>query len=221
VRERLVREKTALVNEVRGLLLEQGIVIPQGIAKIEHFLSNLLDPEIEELSPLFKELLGDLVEEFRLVKGRVKKLDDCLHQLGKENDSVKRLLTIPGIGPIGASALVGTLGDIRQFKNGREVSAWLGLVPRQYSTGGKPRLLGISKRGNVYLRTLLIHGARSVIRWVVRREKPSSSLEKWCLDLIKKRGINRAAVALANKIGRMIWALLVKEENYKTRAIAG
>src|SRR6185437_13185809 len=143
VRERLVRAKTALINEIRGLLLEQGITIPQGISKLEQFLANLLDPEIEELSPLFKELLGVLAEELKLVKERVKKLDERLQRLGKENVAVKRLMTIPGIGPIGASALVGSIGNIQQFNNGRELSAWLGLVPRQHSTGGKPRLLGI------------------------------------------------------------------------------
>lgn len=182
-------------------------------------MANLLDPEIEELSSLFKELLGELVDEFKLAKERVKRLDECLHQLGKEDVAVKRLMTIPGVGPLGASALVGSIGDIRQFKSSRELSAWLGLVPRQHSTGGKPRLLGISKRGNVYLRTLLIHGARAAIRWIVRRGKPVSFLEKWVLDIIERRGINRAIVALANKIGRMIWALLVKEQDYKPHAI--
>jgi transposase len=219
VRERLVRAKTALTNEIRGLLFEQGIIIPQGVNKLEQFLANLLDPEIEELSSLFKELLGELVDEFKLAKERVKRLDERLHRLGKEDVAVKRLMTIPGVGPLGASALVGSIGDIRQFKSSRELSAWLGLVPRQHSTGGKPRLLGISKRGNVYLRTLLIHGARAAIRWIVRRGKPVSFLEKWVLDIIERRGINRAIVALANKIGRMIWALLVKEQDYKTHAI--
>ncbi len=220
VRTRLVQAKTSLVNEIRGLLLEQGVAISQGIIKFEQSLADLLDPEIEELSPLFKEFLGELVKEFKFLKERIKRFEEHLQQLGKENTAVKRLMTIPGIGPIGASALVASIGDIRQFKNGREVSAWLGLVPKQHSTGGKPRLLGISKRGDMYLRTLLIHGARSVISWAMRRRKPVSSLEKWCLELIERRGLNRAIVALANKIGRMIWALLVKEEDYKMYAIA-
>lgn len=220
VRERLVRAKTALVNEIRGLLLEQGIAIPQGLNKLEQFLPKLLDPEIDELPPLFKELLGELTEEFRHVKEKVKRLEERLCRLGKGDAAVKRLMTIPGVGPIGASALVGSIGDIRQFKSGRELSAWLGLVPRQHSTGGKPRLLGISKRGDIHLRTLLIHGSRAVIRWIVRRGKPVTSLEKWILGIIERRGTNRATVALANKIGRMIWALLIKEEDYKIHALA-
>ncbi|AIL13935.1 transposase (plasmid) [Candidatus Paracaedimonas acanthamoebae] len=220
VRTRLVQAKTSLVNEIRGLLLEQGITISQGIIKFEQSLTDLLDPEIEELSPHFKEFLGELVKEFKFIKEKIERFEEHLQQLGKENTAVKRLMTIPGIGPIGASALVASIGDIRQFKNGREVSAWLGLVPKQHSTGGKPRLLGISKRGDMYLRTLLIHGARSVISWAMRRRNPVSSLEKWCLGLIERRGLNRATVALANKIGRMIWALLAKEEDYKMYAIA-
>lgn len=198
--------------------MEQGIVIPQGVHKFESFLADLLDPEIEELSPLFKELLGDLAEEFKGLKERVKKLEERLHRLGKEDVAVKRLMTIPGVGLLGASALVETIGDIRQFKSGRELSAWLGLVPRRHSTGGKSRLLGISKRGDGYLRTLLIHGARAVIRWVGRRGKELSSLEKWCLDLIERRGTNRTTVALANKTARTVWALLVKEQDYKMQA---
>lgn len=219
VRERLVRAKTALANEIRGLLLEQGVAIPQGISKLEQFLETLIDPEVEELPPLFKELLRELVEEFKLVKQKIKRLEKRLQELGKENVAVKRLMTIPGIGPIGASALVGSIGDIQHFNSGRDLSAWLGLVPRQHSTGGKSRFLGISKRGDLYLRTLLIHGARSVMRWIVRRGSPVSSLEKWCLSLIERRGLNRATVALANKIGRMVWALLIKEEDYEVQTI--
>lgn len=159
------------------------------------------------------------MEEFKFLKERIKRLEIHLEQLGQENPDVKRLMTIPGVGPLSATALVASLGDIRQFNSGQDLSAWLGLVPRQHSTGGNPRLLGISKRGNLYLRTLLIHGARAVIRWILRREKPRSFLEEWCLDLIERRGITRPTVALANKMGRMVWALLVKEEEYKVQVI--
>ena len=139
-----------------------------------------------------------------IVPARVRQ--DC-----KENEAVRKLTEIPGLGPITASSIVATVGDAREFKNGRQLAAWLGLVPRQNSSGGKQTLLGISKRGDTYLRTLMIHGARSVIRFVEHKEKPVN----WLINLIGRRNKNIAAVALANKNARIIWALLAKDRKFQ------
>jgi transposase len=140
--------------------------------------------------------------------------DEKLAAMGQAHPACQRLQTIPGIGPVTATALIAAIGDVTQFTNGRQLAAWLGLVPREHSTGGKPRLLGISKRGDVYLRKLLVHGARATLRWL---ETKTDDRSRWVRALIARRGKNRAAVALAKKNARMVWALLAYNQEYRAR----
>ena len=164
IRSQLVARRTAQANQIRGLLMEYGIVIPQGIRHVCKQLPLILEAADNGLSDLFRELLHELYEEFVHLDQRLEGLEQKLLRLSVQNEDCQRLLTIPGIGLLSATALVAAVGDVSNFKNGRELAAWLGLVPRQHSTGGKPTLMGISKRGDCYLRTLLIHGGRTVVR---------------------------------------------------------
>ncbi|HZC01323.1 MAG TPA: IS110 family transposase, partial [Gammaproteobacteria bacterium] len=165
VRERLIKARTALVNEIRGLLHEYGIILPQGITKFRTLVVKKLEAEQAQLTPCSRELFRQLYEEFLALDQRLASYDEQLTAMGQAHPEYQRLQTIPGIGPISATALIAAIGEATQFKNGRQLAAWLGVVPREHSTGGKPRLLGISKRGDVYLRKLLVHGARATLRW--------------------------------------------------------
>lgn len=215
-RSRLVAERTALANEMRGLLLEYGITIPQGIHKIVPLVTELLDPEGEEITPVLKDLLRDKIEEFKHKTDLIKKRDVQLKEFAKTNPQARRLMTIPGMGPIVATAFVGKVGDANVFKNGRQLAAWLGLVPRQHSTGGKVQLGRISKRGDRYLRALLVHGARSVL-WSLQRKKDEdlSAPLKWLKSVAERRGHNKGIVAFANKIARIAWALLAHGSEFQ------
>jgi len=205
VRERLMGARTALVNEIRGLLAEYGIVLPTGVNAFRNALAAKLEAEHAKLTPLSQELFGKLREEFKKVEAEVAYYDEKLQALATTHPESQRLLTIPGIGPITATALIAAVGDVGGFTNGRQFAAWLGLVPKQHSTGGQTRLLGISKRGDRYLRKLLIHGARATLRWA--RTK-TDSRSRWIRELLERRGWNRTAVAVANKNARIVWALL-------------
>ena len=211
IRTRLVRARTALSNEIRGLLSEFGIAIGLGITQIRKALPMLLEDKETRLSARFKLLLGELAEELRQIDTHINEHEERLKAAAKEDDRIKRLLAIEGIGPISASALVAAVGDATQFANGRDMAAWLGLVPSQHSSGGKERLGHISKRGDTYLRTLLIHGARSVIKHCEGKEDRRS---QWVKQLSKRRNRNIATVALANKNARIAWALLSRRERY-------
>lgn len=212
VRSRLVSQRTALVNHVRALLSEYGIVLPQGITHIRTHLRPILVDTDNEITSILREVLYELLDEFLRLDERVKTLDHKLKGVCTQSDVCKRLLDIPGIGPITASALVSSIGDIHQFKNARHLSAWLGLVPKQHSSGFKQTLLGISKRGDTYLRKLLIHGARAVLF----RYKQAS---EWMKAIVIRRGFNKACVALANKTTRIVWVLLLTGERYKKVSI--
>ena len=216
-RERLVKARTALVNEIRGLLNEYGIVLPQSSAKFRASIVDKLKEEQAKLTPLSTEMFWHLYEEFVALEKRVASYDEKLPAIGQAHPAWQRLQTIPGIGPLSATALIMAISDVRQFKNGRQFAAWLGFVPREHSTGGKPRLLGISKRGNISLRTLLIHGARATLRWV---ETKTDDRSRWLRTLIDRRGKNRAAVALANKNARIAWALLAHNQEYQAKFAA-
>src|SRR5215467_2994492 len=168
VRERLIGERAALVHEVHGLMQEYGIVLPKGVGKFRQAVVGKLEAEKDKLTPLSQELFWQLVEEFAALEKQLAYYQEKLDTLAQTHPACQRLMTIPGIGPFTATALVAAVSDASAFKNGRQFAAWLGLVPRQYSTGGKERLLGISKRGDSYLRKLLIHGARATLRWVGR-----------------------------------------------------
>lgn len=210
-RSRVVAARTALANQVRGFLLEFGIVVPQGIAVLRRRLPEILGDPQAECGAVGRTLLGELREELVALDERVAALDDRLRREAEADERCQRLQSVPGIGPLTATALVSSVGDVNNFRNGRHLAAWLGLVPRQHTTGGKPRLLGISKRGDRYLRTLLIHGARAALRGAPKRDDRCS---RWVLALERRRGRNIAIVALANKMARMIWAVWYREQTY-------
>ena len=209
VRERLVKQRTSLSNQIRGLLLEYGITIPVGVEKVAPTLCSLLSSPVEAERKLWQIVFAQLYEELCLLNEKLRSYDKLLRRLSREHPVCRRLEQIPGVGPITATAVVAAVGNPFDFRNGRQFSAWLGLVPQQYSTGGKTILRGITKKGNRYIRKLLVHGARNEARLAKRREY------EWFVELKQRRGYNRAAVALANKNARRIWALLAYEENYR------
>jgi transposase len=205
-RERLVAERTALINQLRALLIERGIVVPQGRRKLERRLIDILSEESATLGKRIRELLADMQAEWQTLDRRITAFETEFALHAKTDDAARRLATVPGIGIINATALVAAVGDGRAFARGRDMAAWLGLVPRQATTGGKPRLLGISKRGNRYLRKNLIHGARAVLPKLVESDTP---LGRWAKGLVGRAHKNSATVALANKLARIAWAVLV------------
>ena len=211
-RQGFVRARTAQGNQIRGLLTEYGIVIPQGICHITKRLPGILEDGESDLPGMFRQLLQRLGEHLKELDRQVGELELQIQLWHRQHDASCKLAQIPGIGPITASALVASIGDAKSFENGRQLAAWLGLVPRQHSSGGKSTLLGISKRGDTYLRMLLIHGARSVIRVA---ERKVGYAESWLARLIGRRHPNIAAVALANKNARIVWALLKHERDYQ------
>jgi transposase len=212
-RQSFVKARTAQANQIRGLLAEYGIVLPQGISYVGKRLPQILEEGENDLPGVFRQLLQRLGDHLKELDRQVNALDVQIQSWHRQNEASRKLAQIPGIGPLTASALIASIGDARYFKNGRQLAAWLGLVPRQHSSGGKPTLLGISKRGDTYLRTLLIHGARSVVRVAERKVKHASS---WLASLMERRHHNVAIVALANKNARIVWALLAHEREYKT-----
>lgn len=212
IRSQTVARRTALANQIRGLLMEYGIVVPKGISYIRKEIPLILEDAKNELTSLFRELLSELYDEMVHLDERVKTLEGKLDMVCRQNEACKRLLTIPGVGLLTATALVASIGDIKAFQSGRELAAWIGLVPRQHSTGGKPTLLGISKRGDGYLRTLLIHGGRTVVRVA---DKHQDRRNRWISELDKRRGKNISAVAVANKNARIAWAILTNQTTYQ------
>lgn len=215
IRSQAVSRRTALANQIRGLLMEYGVVIPKGISYVRKNIPLILEDADNELTFLFREMLSELYDEMVHLDERIQKFEKKLETLCAQNEDCQRLLTIPGIGLLTATALVAAIGNIHSFKNGRELAAWLGLVPRQHSTGGKPTLLGISKRGDSYLRTLLIHGGRTVVRVA---DKYQDKRNQWISELDKRRGKNISAVAVANKNARIAWALLSNKTTFQASA---
>ena len=215
IRNQVVARRTAQANQIRGLLTEYGIIIPQGISYVRQQIPLILEDADNQLTYLFRELLLGLYEEMAHLDQRIKALEVKLETLCAQNEDCQRLLSIPGVGLLSATALVAAIGDIGVFKSGRELAAWLGLVPRQHSTGGKPTLLGISKRGDAYLRTLLIHGGRTVVRVATKHQDRRN---RWICKLEERRGKNITAVAVANKNARTAWALLSKKTTYTALA---
>ncbi len=217
MRSLAVERRTAQINQIRGLLLEYGIEIPAGRSNLLKRLPEILEDAENGLTDLFREELFGLYGELRHLDERIAHYDEKIEKIAQADERMQRLQTIPGIGPKIATALLAAIGDIHAFKNGRELAAWLGLVPRQHSTGGKSTLLGISKRGDVYLRQLIIHGARSILRWVDRRTDRTS---QWAAALKVRRHQNIAVVAMANKMVRIAFALLKKGETYRAMPAA-
>lgn len=211
-RERLMKVRTALINELRGLLSEYGIVVPTSVSKFRTAVVAKLEAERSTLTELSHELFTHLFDEFLEVEQRLVYYDEKLTTMGRTHPECQRLLPLPGMGPLTATALVAAVSHAEQFHTGRQFAAWLGFVPRQHTTGGKARLLGMSKRGDGYLRQLLVHGARAVIQWVGSK---TDRRRQWIRQLVERRGKNRTAVAVANKHARMVWVLLSRQQDYR------
>ncbi|CAG9183912.1 IS110 family transposase ISBcen3 [Cupriavidus laharis] len=211
VRQGFIKARTAQANQIRGLLAEYGLVVPQGIAYIALRVPDLIEDATNDLPGTFRQLIDRLLEHLKLLDRQVNEIEAQIKAWHRDDEISRRLEQVPGIGPITASALAATVGNAKNFDNGRQLAAWLGLVPRQHSSGGKAKLLGMSKRGDAYLRTLLIHGARSVIYRATQRNDPNS----WLVKLTTRRNANVAAVALANKTARIVWALLAHDRQFR------
>ena len=214
-RELLVHQRTMLINALRGHCGEFGLVVAQGVSNVTTLIKVIEDHEDERLPALACEALGSLVEQLRMTQIQIQGLEKRLTAWHRANEASRRLATIPGVGVITATALVATIGDALQFHSGRQLAAWLGLVPRQYSSGGKERLGRISKRGDGYLRKLLVHGARTVLLWSRRKKEKRSP---WQEALLARRPTNVVLVAMANKTAHVVWALLSRGETFRANA---
>lgn len=212
VRKEVSDQRTALINQVRGMLCEFGIVMPQGRYSFRNKLPAILEDESNGIPTLARRLFREVQANIHALDERILGYDREIEALARQSEPARRLMEMPGIGSITATAIVASVADMKVFKSGREFAAWLGLVPRQYTTGGKVRLGRITKQGDVYLRTLLIHGTRAVLAMLGNKEDRES---RWVRALIERRGYRKAAVALAAKHARMIWAMLARGEQYR------
>jgi len=215
-RQLLVRQRVATSNHIRGVLLEYGISLPVGTKILSERLPELLEDGENDLPMLSRGLLNTLKQSHDAFNEKIKQLENDIKSWHRQSKASQQLETIPGIGVLSATALTATIGDVKNFKNARQLAAYLGLVPRQHSSGGKDKLLGISKRGDGYVRSLLVHGARAVISHINRRLKAGRpGGNAWVEGCLSRMHVNEASVALANKIARMAWALLAHNEEYK------
>ena len=212
VRETLVAQKTQLINALRAHLAEFGIIAPQGAGKVPQLTAVVADLEDTRVPALARSILQSLVDQLRDTERRVEELDARLAEQAQADEVCQRLMTVPGIGPITATALTAMVGDATVFESGRHLAAWLGLVPRQNSSGGKERLGGISKAGDSYLRRMLVNGARTVMRW-------QGKTSPWLAGLLKRRPVNVAVVALASKLARIAWTVMPRGEDYRKPAV--
>jgi transposase len=215
VRDRLIAERTGTINAIRGHMAEFGMVAAQRDAGLKALIVIIADGDDMRLPALARELLVLQLEHLRQIEARIAALDGRLVRQARADEACRRLTEAPGIGPVIATAMVATVGNARLFSTGRSFAAWLGLTPRQHATGGKERLLGISKRGDGYLRRQLMHGARSLVRLAQGRE---GHLWAWINALLARRPFNVVVAAVANKLARMIWALLSRGEAYRATA---
>jgi transposase len=212
VRERWVGRRTAVINQIRGLLLERGITIRKGRRYIEESLPGILEDAENKLSGALRVLLTQLQLEMQYLCRQVEESDKLILRIAGDLEACRRLLAIPGIGPITATATIAAIGNGAAFKKGRGFAAWLGVVPGEHSTGGKQTLTGTSRRGNKYLRKLFVQGAHSVL---LQKTKQSAGLSMWLAQLTSRKRIHVATVAMANKMARMVWAVLSKGEAYR------
>jgi transposase len=212
VRSSLIRDRTAKANQLRGLVYEYGLVAPREISSLRRAVPEWLENAENGLSARFRSLLAGLYRDLQQLDERVSELDHEIATIAREHEPVGRLIQIRGVGPLTASALYALVGDARQYRNGRELAVALGLTPRQHSSGGKEKLLGISKRGDKYVRTLMIHGARSALRTAPGR---TDRISRWALALAERAHPNVATAALANKMSRVAWAMLKHGTNYE------
>ena len=208
VRETLVSQKTQLVNALRAHMAEFGVIAPQGVGNVSQLKRDLADTESDAIPAQARSVLSILVDQMSDTDSGIDELDTRLTALAKSDDACRRLMTIPGIGPVNATALVATIGDASSFKSGRQLGAWLGLTPRQSSSGCKERLGHITKAGDGYLRRMLVNGARVVVRWR-RKTWP------WLAQLLARKPANIAIVALAHKLARIVWAVRLCGEDYR------
>ena len=212
IRERQVLERTRLINQLRGLLNEYGIVVAKGKERLRVQLPELLEEAENGLTPLAREYLYRQWQEWQALDEAIAQLDKDIKQQARGSEPTQRLMAVRGVGQMIGTAAVAMVGDGTGYKNGRHYSASLGLVPREHSSGGKQRLGGITKRGNAYLRRLLIQGAWSVVRYAERSDDP---LSRWARQLIARRGKHKAAIAVANKLARIIWSMLYHQSEYR------
>jgi transposase len=217
VRSSLIGERTAKANQLRGLVYEYGLVAPRELTSLRRAVPTWLEDASNGLTVRFRSLLSGLYEDLRALDERVRELDREIATISREHEAVGRLEQVRGIGPLTASALFALVGDARQYRNGRQLAVALGLTPRQHSSGSKERLLGISKRGDKYVRTLLIHGARSALRTAPGK---TDRLSRWVVALAERAHPNVAATALANKMARVAWAMLRHGTNYEPDRVA-
>lgn len=215
LRARHIRQRTAQANQLRGLLGERGVVVPAGLGPLRRALPELYDADDIRLSPALQRWLRCEYQQLRALDGLIEWYDAQLQRLAREDEVCEALQALPGFGPVVASVVRSWLGDGRQFLRGRDASAALGIVPRQHSSGDKPRLLGISKRGDSYVRSQLIHGARAVVRLAQRKD---DALSLWIRSVEARRGRNKATVALANKLMRIAWVIVTRGERYRPAA---
>jgi transposase len=215
-RDRLVAERTALINQLRAILLERGLTVPQGRRKLEIWLNMKTDEGKPALSRRTITLIADMRAQWSEMDRRIAAFDDEFKAHARSDQPCRLLATIPGIGPLNATALVASVGDAQTFGRGRDLAAWLGLVPRQITTGGKPKLLGITKRGNGYLRKMIIHGARAALPML---SKSATPLGDWLRGLLGRAHKNKVIVALAAKLARIVWAVLQSGRPYKENGL--
>ncbi len=212
VRDRWVARRTAVMNQMRGFPLERGMTVRKGPSHLMAQLQEVLCEGGAFFSARLRGLLHELKQEWAELDRRIEQANDELQRIAREDDACHRLMEVPGFGPLVSTALVAAIGNGVTFRKGRDLSAWIGLVPRQHSTGGKTKLLGISKRGNPYLRRMFLHGARSV---VAQAERNPSALSTWLANLAGRTHRNVVVVALANKMARIAWAILSKGIRYR------
>jgi transposase len=212
VRDRLIARRTAVINQIRAFLLERGLVFAKTPAKLKAAMPDILENAEADLTPRMRNLIDMLGSEWKLVEQQVEELNDELERISATDAGCTRIRKIPGIGPVVATAIVAAIGNGAAFSKGREFAAWLGIVPRQYSTGGKTKLFGISKRGNAYLRRVLIHGARAAVLHIKRDRAPIGA---WLDALDARAHKNVVVVAMANKLARIAWAVLSSGNEYR------
>ena len=215
VRDRLISRRTAVINQLRAFLLERGMVFAQRPAKLKAAMADVLENAEADLTPQMRNLIDMLWDEWKLVEQQIEKLNLELERISAADAGCTRIRQIPGIGPVVATAIVAAIGNGAAFRKGRDFAAWLGIVPRQHSTGGKAKLLGISKRGNVYLRKILIHGARAAVLRIKRDRAPIGA---WLDALDARAPKNVVVVAMANKLARIAWAVLSSGKDYRPLA---
>jgi len=211
IRNEIKTHRIAKANQIRGLVAEYGLVAPKELSSLRRVIPDWLEDADNGLTLCFRQLLQGLYEDLSSMDKRMTELDKQIAVIAQQNPIAKRLQQLRGVGPLIATALVSTMGDGKQYRKGRDMAAAIGLTPRQHSSGGKDRLLGISKRGDAYLRCLLVHGARSAMRTAKDKD---DRLSRWITNLQDRRHANVAACAMANKMVRMAWAMMAKEVDY-------